>query len=199
MLAAVTTVVVAALLSVSATYAFSRMTGWVADSIVLPVGAATLAVSLLIGVWAPHAFGLTLGSTRDHLVLVGSSILVTAAVVLAFRMTGDSAPYDATVGEFVLVPVGEELLFRGIMIAALVELFRRAQVPRGTTWAVVVGAAAFGIGHLGNLGHVDTAFVLLQVCAATAFGVAAGVVRVRTASIVGPVLMHMTMNVVAVV
>lgn len=54
-------------------------------------------------------------------------------------------------------------------------------------------------GLRGNLGYVETAFVLLQVGIAIVFGVVAGYVRVRTESIVGPVLLHATMNVIAVV
>ena len=107
-------------------------------------------------------------------------------MVGAFRMTGSTAPYDATVGEFVLVPVGEELLFRGFLLGTLLELFRHREVgSHSAAWAVLVSAAAFGIGHLGNLGHVETAFVILQVFAAFIFGVVAGYVRVRTESVVG--------------
>ena len=133
------------------------------------------------------------------MVLVGLTLLAIATVVLTFRMSGSTAPYDATVGEFLLVPLGEELLFRGVLLAALIELFRMAMVPHHVGWAVAVSAVAFGMGHLGNLGYTDTAFVILQVVVATVFGAAAGWVRVRTDSIVGPVLMHMTMNIVAVV
>lgn len=195
----VATVVTAGLLALAVTYGFSRVTGWLSDSVAMPVGAATLAIAVLLGIWAPHRFGLGLGKTREHLLLIAVSILAIATVVIAFRMTGSTAPYDATVGEFLLVPMGEELLFRGVLLATLLELFRSGLVPHYARCAVVVSAVAFGIGHLGNLGHVDTAFVILQVFIATAFGIAAGIVRVRTESVVGPVLMHMTMNIVAVV
>jgi hypothetical protein len=192
-------VAIAATLAASATYGFSRATGWLSEMVVMPVGSATLALAVLLCVWSPHTFGLTLGRTRQHLGLVGSTLLVIAAVVLTFRMSGSTAPYDATVGEFLLVPLGEELLFRSVLLAALVELFRVGKVPHHIGWAVGVSALAFGMGHLGNLGYTETTFVLLQVFVATVFGIVAGWVRVRTDSIVGPVLMHMTMNVVAVV
>lgn len=194
------TLVTTGVVAVLATYTFSLMTGSLSDSVDMPVGAATFVFAVVLCVWAPRRNGLCLGRTREHMVLIGVSILAIATVVGVFRMTGSTAPYDATVGEFVLVPVGEELLFRGFLLATLLELFRRRRVgSHSAAWAVLISAAAFGIGHLGNLGHVETAFVILQVLAALIFGVAAGYVRVRTESVVGPVLMHTTMNVVAVV
>ena len=94
----------------------------------------------------------------------------------------------------------KSLLFRGFLLGVLLEQFSRRHVgPRSAAWAILVSATAFGIGHLGNLGHVEAAFVLLQVFVAFAFGVLAGHVRVRTESVLGPVLMHATMNVMAVV
>lgn len=194
------TLVTSGVVAVLATYTFSRLTGSLSDSVVMPVGAATFVFAVVLCVWAPHRYGLGLGKTREHMVIIGVSVLAVAAVVVAFRMTGSTAPYDATVGEFVLVPVGEELLFRGFLLGTLLELFRRREVgSHSVTWALLISAAAFGIGHLGNLGHVETAFVILQVFVAVIFGVVAGHVRVRTESVVGPVLMHATMNIVAVV
>jgi membrane protease YdiL (CAAX protease family) len=65
-------------------------------------------------------------------------------------------------------------------------------------WAIIVGALSFGAGHLGNLGYVPTGFVLVQAAVAAAFGVLAGWLRIRTDSLVGPVLAHAAMNLVAV-
>ena len=194
------TLAAAGAVSVLATYAFSRSTGALSDRVDMPVGAATLVVAVVLCAWAPRRCGLVLGDTGRHLLLICASLLAVAAVVGVFRMTGSSAPYDATVGEFVLVQVGEEMLFRGFLLGTLLELFRRRQVgPHYAAWAVLISAVAFGIGHLGNLGHVATAFVILQVVVAFVFGVVAGHVRVRTSSVIGPVLMHATMNVAAVV
>lgn len=194
------TLAIAGVVAVLAAYAFSRLTGSLSEAVVMPVGTATFFLAAALCVWAPRRHGLGPGRTREHLVLVCVTVLAVAAVVGVFRMTGAVAPYDATVGEFVLVPIGEELLFRGFLLGALLELFRRRQVgSHPAAWAILISAAAFGIGHLGNLGYVDTAFVILQVLVAFVFGVVAGHVRVRTESVIGPVLMHATMNVVAVV
>lgn len=188
------------MLAASAAYGFSLLTGKLAESVVMPVGTAAFVVGVTLCALSPRRHGLALGRTREHMTLVSLTILALAVVVGAFRTTGATAPYDATVAEFVLVPVGEELLFRGFLLGTLLELFRRRHVgDHSAVWAVLISAVAFGVGHLGNLGYVDTAFVILQVVVASVFGLVAGHVRVRTDSVAGPVLMHATMNVLAVV
>jgi membrane protease YdiL (CAAX protease family) len=129
---------------------------------------------------------------------VTAALAVVTVAVMSFRLLGTSAPYEPSVGEFLLVPVGEELLFRGLLLGFLLGTFARAEVPHTAAWAVVASAMAFGVGHLGNLGYVDSRFVVLQVFVAAAFGVLAGWLRIRTDSIAGPVLLHMVMNTLAV-
>ena len=180
-------------------YAFSRFTGWVSELVVLPVGSLSLAVALLLVPLVPGSTGLHWGATGSRWRLVLGAVLAVGAVTAAFRLTGSAAPYESSFGEFVLVPLGEELLFRGVLLGVLVEVFRRGLVGRAQGLAVLVSALAFGAGHLGNLGYVDPQFVVLQVAVATVFGLAAGWMKVATGSLVGPVALHATMNVVAVV
>jgi len=82
----------------------------------------------------------------------------------------------------------EELLFRGFLLTVLVGVLRSRAVPRAEGWAVLIAAVAFGVGHLGNLGTVPSVFLLVQVLSATVFGLVSGWIRLRTSSIVGPVL-----------
>jgi membrane protease YdiL (CAAX protease family) len=131
--------------------------------------------------------------------LVVAAVTGVAAVVGLYRLLSLRAPYEASVGEFLLVPLGEEALFRGFALAVLIVLFGRwLPEPSAGRCAVVVGALAFGVGHLGNLGYVPTTFVVFQTLVAIAFGLLAGWVRMRTDSLVGPVLLHAAMNLVAV-
>ena len=128
------------------------------------------------------------------------SLLAAVVIVVGlFRLLGSGTPYEPSVGDFVIVPLGEEGLFRGFLLVVLVAIFRpRLPEHLSVAWAVVVSSIAFAVGHLGNLGYVTASFVLLQVVAACAFGLLAGLVKVRTGSLVGPVLLHSAMNVVAV-
>jgi membrane protease YdiL (CAAX protease family) len=131
-------------------------------------------------------------------------LLGVVAVVGLFRLVGSGTPYEPSFGDFVIVPLGEEGLFRGFLLVVLLTLFRRRLAQsRAVSSAVVVSAIALGVGHLGNLNYVSAQFVLLQfvllqVVAATVFGLLAGWVKVRTDSLIGPVLLHAAMNIVAV-
>ena len=194
----VLTVIAAAAAAGTSAYAFSRFTGWISESITLPVGTVSLATAALLSSVIPYSVGMRWGRTGERWRLVAGALLGVVAVTAAFRLTGSGAPYDASIGEFVFVPLGEELLFRGVLLVALVEVFRRQLGTRAQGWAVAVSGLAFGAGHLGTLGYLETEFVVLQVFVATAFGLIAGWVRIQTDSLVGPVLVHATMNVIAV-
>ena len=85
----------------------------------------------------------------------------------------EPAPYDANLAEFLLVPIAEEALFRGFLLAVLLRSLRRLLTieRRAAVAAVVISALAFGTGHLGNLGYVPADFLAIQVVAASLFGV----------------------------
>jgi membrane protease YdiL (CAAX protease family) len=186
--------------SAAAAVGFSRLTGVVAESVTVPVGTPTLVTALVLTAWAPATFGWRWGETARRWRLVLGALLGVLAVVALYRSVSPAVPYEPSVGEFLIVPLGEEALFRGFLLVVLLRLFARWLPPtRAARWAVVVGGVAFGAGHLGNLGYVPTAFVLVQALAAALFGILAGWVRVRTDSLVGPVALHAAMNVAAVV
>jgi hypothetical protein len=183
-----------------ATFGFSRGTGRLAESATAPVGTFSLIAAIVLTVWAPARFGWRWGCTGREWRLVLAALAGVVAVVGAYRLVSAGAPYEASVAEFAIVPLGEEALFRGFVLTMLAVLFARWLPQHSATWwAIIVGAFGFGIGHVGNLGYVQTEFVLFQAVIATAFGLLAGWVRVRTDSLVGPVLLHAAMNIVAVV
>jgi membrane protease YdiL (CAAX protease family) len=180
-----------------ASYGWSRLTAWLGHD--LPVGTLTLALAGILTARAPRRFGWRWGSTGRARPVVASSLGVVVAAVSVFRLVSPPAPYALTPAEVIVVPLGEEGLFRGFLLGILLAAFGRRLRPRRATSAAVAGSAlAFGTAHLGNLGLAPTGFVVLQVCIAVAFGVLAGWVRVRTSSLAGPVLLHAVMNGLAV-
>jgi membrane protease YdiL (CAAX protease family) len=193
------TCIVAAIVACGFAYGLSRLTGRLSESVDMPVGTPILVIAVLLSLIAPIAVGLHWGTTGRQWKLVTGALTVVAVITVAFRLTGSSVPYGASVGEFVLVPVGEELMFRGLVLGILLTLLRhRGLGSRASMWAVLLSALAFGVGHAGNVGYVDSQFVALQVFVATTFGLLAGWLRIKTDSLVGPVLLHVTMNVLAV-
>ncbi len=157
----------------------------------------TLGVAALLVVAAPAAFGVHWGRTGRHLPAVVASAAAVAAVVAAFRAVGGDVPWSGW-EVWLAVPVAEELLFRGFLLTALLWALRHgfddtvaARVAIGTS------ALVFGLEHLGNA-QVGPTLLAVQVANAVAFGVLAGWLRLRTDSLVAPVLTHAVMNLVAV-
>ncbi|MCC6528181.1 MAG: CPBP family intramembrane metalloprotease, partial [Polyangiaceae bacterium] len=78
----------------------------------------------------------------------------------------------------VLAPIGEEWLYRGILLPWLARRVR-------PEWAVVLSAALFGLGHL-QYGP--------QLLVIVAYGLVFGWARVRTGGLAAPVALHMLVN-----
>lgn len=123
------------------------------------------------------------------------SILTWAFVAL----TGSNVYSDAdALFELVLVPVGEELLFRGVLLGWLLSRLSNGRpTPTAARLAVIISAIAFGAGHASNVLFGAGGFVLVQVVAATGLGLVFGWVRVETRSIMAPILLHGAVNAVS--
>jgi len=120
-------------------------------------------------------------------VIVGRIIVLLAtSIPLSFQF----ATLDRIVGEtiyyFLLVGLGEELIFRGLMYRALDEW-------RGTRWAIWGSSLGFGLFHLG---HGDPTIVV-----AVFIGALFAAIRWRTGGIVGLIVVHALydLSVVAIV
>ena len=189
----------AAVASSALSYGFSRFTGELGERVHFPVGTPALVVGLALTLWAPRRFGWQWGRTGREVRAVAASVVAVVVVVGGYRLLVAAVPYSPTFAEVVVVPVGEEALFRGFLLTSLLLAFApRLAAMSAARWAVAVSSVAFGVGHLGNLGYVPTGFVVVQALAATVLGVLAGWLRVRTDSLAGPVLVHAAMNATAV-
>lgn len=81
-----------------------------------------------------------------------------------------------------IVPVAEELFFRGLLHTWL-------QKHTTTPWPrILLTSSLFGLAHYDSLGVVASSFVL---------GVLAAILYERTRSIIAPILVHMTTNSIA--
>jgi len=189
----------ALLVTALACYGFSRATGLVGQVVDAPVGAFAATTGVLLTAGAPARFGWGWQGTGRHWRAVLAALAGAVAVVATYRLLGQTAPYQSSAAEFVLVPLGEEVLFRGFVLTVLLIALRRCLPARAAArWAVVIGAVGFGVGHLGNFGYVPVAFLLIQVAVAVAIALVAGWLRMLTGSLVGAILVHAAINVVAV-
>ncbi|WP_433033711.1 lysostaphin resistance A-like protein [Actinomycetospora sp. CA-053990] len=158
---------------------------------------AAVAIALSLRVRSFAAVGLVRVPVRTVLVGVGLGVivwLVSRALILAYvAITGDtsdpqaaltlfSGPVAATLVVLIgglVVPLGEELLFRGVGYGVLRRL--------GYVVAVVLSAGVFALAH--GLNVVFAAALLL--------GVVNAVLYERTGSIWPPVAAHATFNLIS--
>jgi membrane protease YdiL (CAAX protease family) len=92
------------------------------------------------------------------------------------------------VAVLVLAPIFEELVFRGLLLRALLRLMSEG-------WAIVVSALAFGAVHL--LGG-NVAGTLVAMPALVGLGLLAAWLAVRSGDLSRPILLHVGFNAVAV-
>lgn len=81
----------------------------------------------------------------------------------------------------IIVPIAEELIFRGVV-------FKRLRAVTSLTWAIIISSVVFGIMH-GNL---------VQFVYAALLGALMCFVYIRCKSIVAPILLHITANTISV-
>jgi membrane protease YdiL (CAAX protease family) len=194
----------------------TRLPGYPASYVVINMAAAgtLLAAARWAGLtwqelglsWRRLPAGLALGGACAATIAAG---YVVALVVPALRplltdarvsgMDGGEIAYQTLVRVPFGTVVWEEIAFRGVLLAALTRLF-------SVRVATVASAALFGIWHIRPTlsavaandfvdGAVPTGGVVLLVCLGTAAaGVLFTVLRLRSGSLLAPVLLHLATN-----
>jgi membrane protease YdiL (CAAX protease family) len=102
-------------------------------------------------------------------------VLLATSIPLSFQFATTDRILGETFYYFLLVGLGEELIFRGLMYRALDEW-------RGTRWAIWGSSLGFGLFHLG---HGDPTIVV-----AVFIGALFAAIRWRTGGIVGLIVVH---------
>ncbi len=163
--------------------------------VVLPV--------IAVSAWRPNFVGLHVGRTRERWRMLTWMLLVNCGVVATFILLTGATPYSGNqwlVTEVVIVPVVEELAWRGVVLSTLLLLLTKAGVGDASIHlAVWATGVAFGVLHLGNLfAGVPLGFVIPQAASAVAWGVMYGYARTSTDSVLPPIGLHAAMNLVVV-
>jgi membrane protease YdiL (CAAX protease family) len=166
-----------------------KNTGWLEPGQVL-VYLYLFAGCLVIGrrrwTWAQ----LGLNRSGIGLSLICGAVLIAGRVLVTLSVDWPMEPPAVTIGQllgdivfyFVLVGFVEELLFRGVIYRALDEW-------RGTRWAIWGSALMFSVYHVGWQGIAAVGMLL--------FGVIFAVIRWRAGGIVGLIVVHGLMDVIA--
>lgn len=152
--------------------------------------------ALLAWAWRGDV-GLRLGRTFDAWREIAVAVVGVTVVTLAFvTLSGANAYSDAdALFEIVLVPLGEEFVFRGVVLGVLLAYLAHRHAPaKATRLAVIYGAVAFGFAHASNALFGAGDFAVVQVIVATLMGLLFGALRVRTDSLIVPVVLHALIN-----
>lgn len=165
------------------------------------VGAQFGSFMLVLGAFLSWFWGgdaaLRIGDTFRRWREVAGTGIVLSSITLVFVSVSESNVYsDADVlFETVLVPVGEELVFRGVVLGWLLAHLstdHNKRAARGL--AVLFSGIAFGAAHASNALFGAGGFVVIQVLAATGLGLVFGALRVRTRSLLAPMALHALVN-----
>ena len=97
---------------------------------------------------------------------------------LVSNVTGAQSSWLLILSVILLAPIGEELLFRGIIMN-----YSKRCMP--AIWAIILQAALFGLYH-GNIVQIIYAFVM---------GIILGIVSQKLGSIVYSIILHMAVNI----
>ena len=153
--------------------------------------AIVLAAAPRFGTW--RELGVVADPTewRDRGLLVVPALLAISPLVFGTAPVGLGRLSFLVVG-YALTGVLEELMWRGIVLRVL--------SPLGLTRAVLLSAALFGAAHLGNVLFRDSVgLVVAQAWGAFCFGVAYGVLRARTGTLVPLMVLHFVTDLAAAV
>lgn len=149
------------------------------------------AAALAVGLVGVRATGITSVPGRGW-VRASAPIVAAGLPFLLFGWNLDRASVvPVLVVGVPLVALNEELFYRGVLL----PLLRPLGLRQAVTWTAV----AFGASHLANLvSGAYPPFVAMQVAATTAGGIALAALRLRSASLWPPLLVHVVVDWIAV-
>lgn len=131
------------------------------------------------------------GKQIAYIIVLGIALAMTISAVMALLpaswleayaeqaqyLTGDSV-IVMIISNMIVAPVVEEVVVRGLMLSRL-----KKAMP--VAWAVLISSLLFGLAH----GQI------LWITYATLLGVILAVVALKTESLIGSILLHMTFNI----
>jgi uncharacterized protein len=137
--------------------------------------------------------GLTLrhrpGSVLPAVLLTVALVVATSFLVSSGRTDAETLAFQAT-----MPGLAEELAYRGVFLALLVTAFGGR---RGVIWAAVVTSVAFGLIHGLALDGWSVRFDAMALLFPSLGGLAFAWLRLRTGSLLFPVLAHNGANLAA--
>jgi membrane protease YdiL (CAAX protease family) len=149
---------------------------------------------------SPDAFGMRLGNHRRTWWLYLVWLAVEAGYIVAWRLLEPSSRLFGwqDPSRVLVVPLHEEFLFRGLFYAALVSMYPSSEAGgKLITKPVLFTALLFALWHLEPFESPGWWRLLVRMGFTFVAGLAYGVMRRRSGSVLGPIAMHMAWNFMA--
>ena len=168
------------------------------------VSRAHLLILLLpLVIWRPQLFGFQAGKVWQQRRMLLIMLLANCGVIASYLWLTGGTPYSGNqwlVTEVIIVPLVEEVLWRGLVFLILNQALLRLYPDKtSTNLAVWLSGLAFGLLHANNLiAGVPIQFVAIQTLNATVWGIMYGYARAKTESIYPAIFLHAAMNLVVV-
>lgn len=154
-----------------------------------------LVLGLALTLWAPTAFGLRWGGTsrlRRTVALYAVAMIGVCAVVMLFVQTPF---YGGCAAIYVVIPLAEELFFRGFLFGTVDQVFPRrfGLWGKSVSSATILTAVGFSAWHLGGL-TMPQGYIWFQLVYTFVAGFLWGILRERTGSIWSGWFIHAAIN-----
>lgn len=149
----------------------------------IAVAVTLLIIILLIPKKKLKQLGISKSNNKENMMHIVLLLLIGGFNIIGLLQQGIAENILYAFVRALYVGIVEELIFRGYIFSAFEIKFDEYK-------AVIFSSIVFGLFHLINLTHNPVMTVLLQVIYTTMFGIGFSILRVRTKSLLMPILIH---------
>lgn len=160
-----------------------------------------LVIGAVVVLWRPKFYGFQIGSSLKKWWLTPIFVVVVALLTILALSFTERTPYSGAnwAVEMILVPLTEEMMWRGVLFSLLFLLLGKLYSERTSgILTVIFSSIAFGLAHSSNMLVHPVSFVVLQMIFASVMGLSMGYIRLKTKSIYPAMILHAAFNLVAI-
>ena len=154
----------------------------------IAVAVTLLIIFLLIPKKKLKQLGISKSNNKENMMHIVLLLLIGGFNIIVLFQQGITENILYAFVRGLYAGIVEELILRGYIFSAFEIKFDEYK-------AIIFSSIVFGLLHLTNLTHNPVMIVLLQVIYTTMFGIGFSILRVRTKSLLMPILIHSFINV----
>lgn len=121
-------------------------------------------------------------------------VLLVVHTISVYFIDIRNSPNDQFINIAIIIPICEELLFRGLLLFFLCKLAVVFKLEKTNLFLIISNSAIFSLMHIKSRGAINLPFTLFYTFV---YGATLTFFRIKTNSIILPILLHITINSVA--